>query len=193
MTGNDIVDLSAAAVESNWRRPGYLEKLFSPEEIDLILSNKDPDKTLWRIWTMKESAYKLHIRMFGGRSFAPQKITCTLTDEQQGEVQFRDNRYLTQTSQNQHYIHTVAFNRADRSPSFSSCCFELPLVNTGTQNSFIMEKLTSHYSRASGTHPSNLSLRKDIAGIPFLYCYFERKSIPVSITHHGRYAAFTIH
>ena len=38
MIGNDVVDLATAKNENNWRRKGYLEKLFTEEEIAIIKS-----------------------------------------------------------------------------------------------------------------------------------------------------------
>jgi hypothetical protein len=31
--GNDIVDLALARKESNWKRPGYLNKIFTTKEL----------------------------------------------------------------------------------------------------------------------------------------------------------------
>jgi hypothetical protein len=36
--GNDIVDLALARKESNWKRPGYLNKIFTTKEQLLISS-----------------------------------------------------------------------------------------------------------------------------------------------------------
>ena len=38
MIGNDIIDLSAAKLESNWQRRGFLEKQFTKNEQRQILS-----------------------------------------------------------------------------------------------------------------------------------------------------------
>ena len=32
MLGNDVVDLQLAAVQSDWRKKGFLDKVFSAEE-----------------------------------------------------------------------------------------------------------------------------------------------------------------
>ena len=64
MIGNDIVDLELAAVQSNWRRKGFLEKVFTASEREIISSGEDPDLTVWLLWSMKEAAYKAHQRRF---------------------------------------------------------------------------------------------------------------------------------
>ena len=62
MIGNDIVDFQKAALESNWLREGYLDKLFCKEEKELILDSKNPHQMVWLLWTMKEAGYKIHFR-----------------------------------------------------------------------------------------------------------------------------------
>ena len=39
MIGNDIIDLSLAAIQSNWQRAGFLEKQFTKKEREYILNS----------------------------------------------------------------------------------------------------------------------------------------------------------
>ena len=78
MTGNDIVDMATAATESNWKRKGFLEKIFTQKEQEYIHKAASPTQMVWKLWSMKESAYKIYTRQFGGRFFAPLKLSCTL-------------------------------------------------------------------------------------------------------------------
>ena len=78
MIGNDIVDLALAKRESNWRRAGFLAKIFTAHEQHLIDAATDPDQMVWLLWSMKESAYKLAIRRTQNRAFAPIKLACCL-------------------------------------------------------------------------------------------------------------------
>ena len=56
MIGNDIIDLSVAKLESNWQRRGFLEKQFTEEEQQLILTASNPFVLVWKFWSMKEAA-----------------------------------------------------------------------------------------------------------------------------------------
>ena len=56
MIGNDVIDLQLAAVQSNWQRPGFREKIVTEGENHLIDAAEDPFQTVWRLWSMKESA-----------------------------------------------------------------------------------------------------------------------------------------
>ena len=115
MIGNDIVDLRQAILESNWRRKGYLNKLFSTREQELIFEAKDQTQMVWLLWSMKESAYKIHSRRKNWRAFAPLKLICeTLVikgDLVIGSVICENIRFFTQSMLSQDFIHTVATER----------------------------------------------------------------------------------
>jgi phosphopantetheinyl transferase (holo-ACP synthase) len=51
--GNDIVDLALARKESNWKRPGYLNKIFTTKEQLLISSAENPNTMVWNLWSRK--------------------------------------------------------------------------------------------------------------------------------------------
>ena len=74
MIGNDIIDLSAAKLESNWQRRGFLEKQFTKNEQRQILSAQNSFVCVWRIWSMKEAAYKIYTQQNELRFFAPKKL-----------------------------------------------------------------------------------------------------------------------
>ncbi|MEJ5963180.1 4'-phosphopantetheinyl transferase superfamily protein [Pedobacter immunditicola] len=124
LIGNDIVDLLVAAQESNWKRKGFLKKIFTAEEQLLIMSSQQPEATLWLLWSMKEAAYKIYSREKGIRCFAPTSLCCQLApllsnnDEGErtytGKVLIGDDIYLTQSTGNVQLIHTIcATNETD--------------------------------------------------------------------------------
>lgn len=111
MIGNDIVDLALAKEQSNWRRKGYLGKIFSSREQLAILNASDPDSLVWLFWTMKEAAYKIDNKITGVRNFAPAGLECELSSgSPQGInlVKIQDRVYHTQTEMNGSFIHTIA-------------------------------------------------------------------------------------
>ena len=84
MIGNDVIDLSLAKTESNWQRKGFLKKLFSNDEQQLILEASNSFEMVWRLWSMKEAAYKIFTQQHNMRFFAPKKFECKLTARLQG-------------------------------------------------------------------------------------------------------------
>lgn len=74
MIGNDVVDLVLAKKESNWKRKGFLNKLFTPFEQDLIHKSTNQDEMIWILWSIKESVYKAYQRINHNPGFYPIKI-----------------------------------------------------------------------------------------------------------------------
>lgn len=193
MTGNDIIDLTTAASESNWKRKGFIEKLFTPKEQLYIRQATVPEEMVWKLWSMKESAYKIYSRQLGLRSFAPQKFNCTMLNGLYGQVDINNVSYSTISSTAGDYIYSVAKPVGHLYDPYINCCFNLLQPGFADQQKFICDKLIACYAGVTNTDKLKLCIIKDKNNIPFLYCKNENTKIPVSITHHGRYAAFTIH
>ena len=100
MIGNDIIDLSLAKVQSNWRRKGYLNKLFSDEEQKMILTSSEPDIFVWRLWSMKESAYKAQLRCETLKRFNPVAYECQILTKRLGNVFYGAKKYITVSEKN---------------------------------------------------------------------------------------------
>jgi len=192
VTGNDIVDLQVAAMESNWRRKGFLEKLFTPAEQDSILGSANPDETVWHMWSMKESTYKIHNRLSGERSFAPVSFECIVLGDSDGRVIHGNETYRTRTLITTRYLYTIACSAEQHRPDHLGKCFMLTQASEPHRHAFIEHELIGHYALFSGIPADELALKKDGRGIPYLFCIHIQRQIPVSVTHHGNYAAFTI-
>lgn len=192
MTGNDIVDMQVAAKESNWKRRGFLEKLFTKDEQACILGSVSPFITVWRLWTMKESVYKIHNRLSAERSFAPTRIACTIDNASVGRINFDGESYWTRTESTNAYTYTIAGNERGIQPTHSGSHFRLAQTERSDVRLMIEQQLIRHYTLLSGIPVKELMLQKDDRGIPHLLCLSSQEQIPVSITHHGNYAAFTI-
>lgn len=170
MIGNDIVDLSTAAVESNWRRRGYLEKLFNEEERRLILTDSNPDTMVWLLWSMKESAYKCMYRQTRERLFNPLGYRCSIVSanvkERMGTVHYRNRSFQTLSILTRDYVH-------------SSCS--------------AVESLLSQADVYISESPSllrELNYRKDRYGIPFFINATTEEASYLSISHHGRFCSY---
>ena len=133
MIGNDLVDLLEASRQSNWRRPGFLEKVFSAAEQGAILAAEKPEELVWLFWSMKEAAYKIHSRITGERSFAPTALDCslrsTLEQEASGKVLVDQQTYYTTSTLNADYIHTLAAQAEEWLPDIRVEIYDQPLEN----------------------------------------------------------------
>ncbi len=192
MTGNDIVDMTVAATESNWKRKGFLEKIFTLQEQDYIADSSAPDEMVWKLWTMKESAYKAYTREYSGRFYAPQNFSCTLLSATTGLVLFNNICYQTNTISAKDFIYSIARPTGVKKANLINSYFYLPQSHHYKPQSFIYKKIIACYTSVTGEIKKDLAVVKDKNGIPFLNYDYDLQ-IPISITHHGQFAAFTIH
>lgn len=108
MIGNDIIDIIQSRKESNWQRPGFLKKIFTTEEQLFINDYINNEIMIWRLWSMKEAAYKIYNRQTKVRAFIPHKLSCTIIDSDYGTVTCNGYIYYTKTSTDFDSIYTVA-------------------------------------------------------------------------------------
>lgn len=167
MIGNDIVDLHLAKKESNWKRKGFLDKIFTKNEQKQILASENPEITVWNLWSRKEAAYKIYNRSTRIRAFNPTKLECFDVSFNENElfgiVQLVDTIFLTKTTVNADFINSIAF--VDKKQKYQSEIFEIE------------------------AYPSFLKEQKIVNnqfGIP---C-FPNKNELISIAHHGRYCSY---
>lgn len=185
--GNDIVDLKT--ISAKWQCPRVLEKLFTLEEQSLILSSKDPHQSFWHIWSMKEAAYKAHLQQFQVRFFNPRRLKCQIFNETNGIVSIDDKHYYTNSSTTEDYVHTYA--KIDKSFSKSIEVYQSDETNHWQQSFCIRKMLISSLSRTLGITKCRLSVQKNINGIPTIYNREVPLNISFSLSHCGRFLAFT--
>lgn len=108
MIGNDVVDLALARKESNWKRPGFLDKIFTKNEQQIIAEHVNPEVLIWNLWSRKEAVYKIFNRETGIRAFFPNQIECFYTSETLGYVVCKGTCYFTKTIIDNDFLYSVA-------------------------------------------------------------------------------------
>lgn len=190
MIGNDIVDLQLAAVQSDWRRRGFLDKLYTQHEQELISNAKHPFKMVWRLWSMKESAYKAFLRNDAKRFFNPRKIMCTIRDKELGIVTINKIKYQTRSEITGTVIHTVALEQKE-----VSCISQLMSTKAqGTKDlsAELKKTLVKQIAAIKSIEPLDLEVKKDTAGRPHCFQGNKQLNITFSLSHHGNYGAYVI-
>ena len=181
MIGNDIIDLKLARKESNYRRAGFLEKQFSSSEQALIQSTSNTFHLIWRLWSMKEAAYKVYTQLNENRFFAPKKFDCKISSGLNGFVYFEDKLFYTSTNINDKYIFTLAsFTR--KSKAFSQ------VVNPQILDKIIKNKLEDETKFSS----TGIVKKKSENGVPLYYYKNILLTKSCSISHHGNYGVFSL-
>ncbi|TYP75249.1 4'-phosphopantetheinyl transferase family protein [Aquimarina intermedia] len=178
MIGNDLVDLVAAKAQSNWKRSGWLSKIFTAQEQDQILQAPSPDRMVWHQWSRKEAAYKAHQRVYNHvPTFNPIQIDTT----DPTFVRVGTNVYKTTTTHHNNRIHSTAII-ATETAAISQLLFE----RTDSDYKTI---LLSKLAKAFTVEASQLILSKNKQEIPQLVCQTTNQFIPISISHHGAFVA----
>lgn len=112
MIGNDIIDLSLAEKQSNWKRKGFLDKIFTKKEQLLILNAENPTTLVWNLWSRKEAAYKIYHRQTGIRGYFPLQLHCFDVEIDNGiifgKVETKGFFYFTKTLITSQYTNTIA-------------------------------------------------------------------------------------
>jgi len=180
LIGNDIIDLSLAKTESNWQRRGFLEKQFSVNEQHLILNAPNSFEMVWRLWSMKEAAYKIFTQQHSVRFFAPKKFECKLMLDLKGLVCYKNQKFYTASIVNQQYIFTKA-GLIKETSSYSE------MGSPDQIDMMIKNKLNV----LTGLNISGIEQIKSRNGAPSYYYKTTRLTSSCSISHHGKYGAYS--
>ena len=108
MIGNDIVDLVLAQKENNWKRNGFLNKIFTSQEQLLIHSYENPEIMIWNLWSRKEASYKIYNRQTGIRKYNPIQFECFDLHLEIGKVVFENQVYYTKTEITSEFIYSIS-------------------------------------------------------------------------------------
>jgi len=112
MIGNDIVDLALTRKESNWKRKGFLDKIFTLNEKKMIFASENPELTVWNLWSRKEAAYKIYNRYSKVRAFNPIRLECFNRQMNEnvflGEVYYNNQSFFTSTIITVDYVYSIA-------------------------------------------------------------------------------------
>lgn len=187
MIGNDIVDIAVTKRETNWQRKRFLDKVFTVKEQQLIANATNPFLVVWRLWSMKESAYKSYIRYNQKRFFDPKKLSCTIDDLHYGNVAIENSKFPIRTIIQSNYIYSTIINS-----STEDRCFYIENASRDNQQKEIYNQLKQIVSEKLAVPSENISIQKTITGIPKLKIYNIKSSILFSLSHHGHYGAISI-
>ncbi|AUC83035.1 4'-phosphopantetheinyl transferase superfamily protein [Lacinutrix sp. Bg11-31] len=184
MIGNDIVDLKQATIDSNWKRPRFLDKVFTKKEQEFILASENKHQTVWLLWSMKEAAYKVNVQQFGKRFFNPKRIECELVSLEKGMVSIDSNNYFTESIITNEYIHSIATLNSKR--SYVSAYFKMENSNYKIQSKTLKKKFLEFLNL------DLIEIRKNDVRVPKLFQNGKKLNTCFSLTHHGKYSAFAI-
>lgn len=188
MIGIDIVDLEFANRNSRWQEQRFLDKLFSAQEQDFILSDGKRFQNIWRLWSMKESAYKVTFRAQGVQLFNPKAFKCVITDATHGQVRFGNILTFTQTEIHAAYIQTTAFLNSN----WTSQVVKLSHSDFITQHKRTYQHALKAYASSKTVLQNSVEIIKNKLGVPQFYINGHLQYEQVSLSHHGYFGAIAI-
>ena len=187
MIGNDIVDLRLAQVQSNWRRKGFLDKVFTASEQSMISRSHQPDILVWKLWSMKESAYKARLRLQKKIKIDPLAFDCMPGNKDLGQVCCEGKIYHTISSIGDDFIHTYAY--ADKLDTRLSQDI-VHMNQTNRVRKTLHQAVISAVAYTMDWKKHDLAIAKNDLGIPELYRRDKKTTILCSLSHHGRYGSY---
>ena len=172
--GNDLIDLEIALGKPRLKNDRFLSKVFTDSEISQIYSQSHPELAIWKMWSMKETAYKAHQRLFQiPARLDPVTYECDLYNLC---VIKEQKNYSINLEQDENHIYSwLEFKNLDH--------IKIP-YSTNYKSDFIKE-----FAIRTDLDLRNIELRKNHLGIPELFLKHTGANLPISITHHGRFAA----
>ncbi|MEO5788378.1 hypothetical protein, partial [Gelidibacter sp.] len=153
-----------------------------------ILSDGNRFQNIWRLWSMKESAYKIISRADGMVRFNPKDFCCFTTNATKGYVVF-DNKVIPTVSQStEKFIQTTAFLEQ----RYISEVFQFLNADSNLQNQQSNQKAVTAYALWMNLSQETLAIIKNDNGVPHFYSNGRLLAAQLSLTHHGHFGALAI-
>jgi phosphopantetheinyl transferase (holo-ACP synthase) len=187
--GNDIIDLNVAGKNSRWQEQRFLDKLFTQQEQEFILNDDLIYQNIWFLWSMKESAYKIHTRNLKSSNFNPKSYNCAITSKTIGTVSFDNHTVNTTTKYNSDIIYTTAHFK-DTYCITKYLSLEGPSPVDKSQQ--LRKKAIQTFADMKSISEVMISIEKDKFGVPQLLINNKAQDISLSLTHHGNYGGVAI-
>jgi len=184
MIGNDIIDIAETKKTSNWQRPRFLDKLFTLQEQQIINNSDNSFLMVWKMWSMKEAAYKLYTQLYPSRFYKPKAFEC---DIKNSKVTFKNFECFVKTKMTSEYIMSEASLEDNK---MTSKIMSFNYNNTEKQSQILKSQILKTISKVYHTQKDNLIFYKNNLGVPIVS--FNSKHMNVSLTHHGNYGAYAI-
>ena len=203
-TGNDIIDLDKIDVERTLEYRFYSRILNTDEQSahkTLPFDDLSFVHYVWLLWSVKESAYKYLKRLEPGLIFSPVNIVVSKitpktgsvhsntaqTSYFKGKVSIKHVCLFFESMINEQYISSTVNNNED----FSDVYSEVKYINNDdyASQSFAVRKLA--LTKLTTIFPKELIIDKSETGYPIIRQGEQDIKLPLSLAHHGNYAAFS--
>jgi len=80
MLGNDVIDLGDPETLPGALHPRFDARVFTPHERAALANAARPERLRWRLWALKEAAYKCLKKLEPQTGFSPQRFAVQLAE-----------------------------------------------------------------------------------------------------------------
>lgn len=182
MIGNDVVDLADPEAHPEALHPRFDARVFAPEERARLARSADPARLRWALWAAKEAAYKAARQLDPAARFHPRAFVA-----EAGAVRFGARRFLVAVRETGAALHAVALP-AQGAPG----ALRAGVVRChGEAGSAARSLALRTAARMLGAPAAELEILRE-GRIPLLVRRGRPAGLSLSLSHHGRFAAFAL-
>lgn len=189
MIGIDVVDLTSFSVYEEARFFRVLHKTCTQIEKQFILGSKTPQLEYWRLWTMKESAYKIVSKSNRIDQFSPKKLETEVLNESEGWVHSPWGSFYSKSFKNPNYWLSISSIDKDCIYDFKIEICDLRSNPSLMARNSLLARLREKFSSEKDQIAFEIRYR---GSIPQLYQGVKREKTDLSISHHGVYTAWAL-
>lgn len=195
LIGNDIIDLACLREHCRAAHPRFWRKILDEVEYRWLCEQAAPERDIWKLWAMKESAYKCYFQRTRHRFYAPKKFACRwiCSDAEVG-------RALVHTPAGMFYASVWQSSNTIQALCASSpgeleeiVCQEYGLSGRNAADLSHQLRIRALSWVAKQLERPEWELRwEDSAGFPRLFCRAGPVGAAVSLSHHGKWGGVAL-
>ncbi len=189
MLGNDVVDLGEPETRAVALHPRFDARVFAPHELAALARTAHPERLRWKLWALKEAAYKCLKKLEPGTCFSPRRFTVQLDGERARGVRHADRQLRVALWEEGDALHAIATDGADPERDVQRALRRLPAAAEPALASAAARALARDAAAAQvDCAPAELWFSR--AGrAPRLHLGDAPLRLDVSLSHHGRFVA----
>jgi phosphopantetheinyl transferase (holo-ACP synthase) len=192
MLGNDVIDLADPETLEERLHPRFDARVFTGAERALLARSPAPGRLRWRLWAVKEAAYKCAVKLAPGTRFTPARFEVGFDDERHGSVRWGTARLRFALFEEGERLHAVATDGADPERAVLQALCVLPDGAEPERASGAVGELARGALAAElGCAAGELAVGRR-GRIPILLRRGAPLGLDCSLAHHGRFAAAAI-
>ncbi len=186
MVGNDVVDLADAEAAPGANHSRFDARVFGPRERRRLQTADDARRMRWILWAAKESAYKAVRRRDPGVIFSPARFEVELDAGLRGCVRHPGGALDVRIELFGDCVHALA---AAPPHEPETLLRGVAVVEGGDPSERVRALAIGALAQHFDAVPGALSIRS-VGRIPQLFLRGAATACPLSLAHHGRFAAW---